>query len=627
MLEAALNQPGGEAGKVQSEAKGGTFDKAAFSDTKDPFYGYAAWLSINDLAQVWTDAIGRGEWQPDSPEKQRQLAWGLGAIRPELASTAIAKLFGDGKIPLDGSGPWIELLGTAGGPKELRALLDQLLASKLPAEARVRATLAFVEAARSRNVRPDGDLTTVPKAFGRLPEREPELEAAAFRALGLWKVESVRPLATRAAGAFETGADVRAAAFEALRSLGGAESVTTLETLSAEGQSLEIRRLAALNLARLQPSKGVPRVLDVLARTRSESVILDLWRSLLSIKEAPAQLSKLLAVPEEAAKLPKPVVTAGVRAAREAGKNGKTLLAALAPLAGLNSTEPKLSTDYADLAAQAKQQGDAVRGEFIYRRSALICTTCHAIGGAGGKVGPDMTSIGASAPLDYLVESLLDPAAKVKEGYNAVNLTLKDGSVVMGIQARESASEIVLRDATGAEKSVAKAQIASTANIGSLMPAGLLEQLQPRERLDLYAFLGELGKPGPFDASKGTVARVWTLAKPGASPGTADPGLSLPVYTLVDGRLVKDLLADKLLMFADAPVIVATTRFQGPGGKTQLKIAGTKKAWLDGQPLDLTQEVAPELTSAVHTLTVELDPKNPPEALRAESPEARFLGE
>jgi putative heme-binding domain-containing protein len=431
----------------------------------------------------------------------------------------------------------------------------------------------------------------------------------------LWKLEGARELFVGVAGAKELPSpDLRAAAFEGLRSLGGPASLKAFEDFSAASQPLEVRHPAALNFARMNPGKGIPRALEVLA-AMPENAALDFWRSLLAIGGAPNQIMKAV----DDAKLPKPVLEAGVRAAREAGKNGRQLLAKLGPLAGVN-VQSAQAADYQDLAVQAKQQGDAVRGEFIYRRAALICTTCHAIGGAGGKVGPDMTSIGASAPLDYLIESLLDPAAKVKEGFNAVNVTLKDGTVVMGIQARESASEIVLRDATGAEKPVAKAQIASTANIGSLMPAGLLDSLQPRERLDLYAFLGELGKPGPFDASKGHVARVWMLTAPNAPT-------PIPAYTLVDGRLVKDLLAEKLLMLGAAPAIKATARFQGPGGKTRLRISGAKKAWLDDQPLDLAQEIAPDLTSAVHTLTVELDPKNPPEALRAESPDARFLGD
>src|SRR6187455_931480 len=58
VLEAAMKSPG-ESGVINArgEEKGGQFDKPTFSDTKDPHYGYAAWLSINDLAKPWTDAI------------------------------------------------------------------------------------------------------------------------------------------------------------------------------------------------------------------------------------------------------------------------------------------------------------------------------------------------------------------------------------------------------------------------------------------------------------------------------------------------------------------------------------------------------------------------------------------
>jgi len=64
-----------------------------------------------------------------------------------------------------------------------------------------------------------------------------------------------------------------------------------------------------------------------------------------------------------------------------------------------------------------KEKGDAARGEAVFRRKELSCFQCHAIGGAGGQVGPDFMSLGASAPVDYLVESILVPDAKQKEGF------------------------------------------------------------------------------------------------------------------------------------------------------------------------------------------------------------------
>ena len=159
VLEAAMKSPG-ETGVINArgEEKGGQFDKPTFSDTKDPHYGYAAWLSINDLAKPWTDAIASGAWKADTAERQQQLAWGLRAIDPALAGATISRLFSENKIPLDGTGPWIELLGQAGGAKELRGLLDKLAAAQLPPDAEPRALAALADAARLRNARPEGEL-------------------------------------------------------------------------------------------------------------------------------------------------------------------------------------------------------------------------------------------------------------------------------------------------------------------------------------------------------------------------------------------------------------------------------------------------------------------------------------
>ena len=61
--------------------------------------------------------------------------------------------------------------------------------------------------------------------------------------------------------------------------------------------------------------------------------------------------------------------------------------------------------------AEVAKKGNAARGEAVYRKPALACMTCHAIGGAGGVVGPDLVSIGASAPVDYLIDSIFDDVA------------------------------------------------------------------------------------------------------------------------------------------------------------------------------------------------------------------------
>ncbi len=64
--------------------------------------------------------------------------------------------------------------------------------------------------------------------------------------------------------------------------------------------------------------------------------------------------------------------------------------------------------------------GNAARGEAIFRRAELNCFKCHAVGDAGGQVGPNLVSLGATAQLDYVINSLLDPNKNVKEGFTTV---------------------------------------------------------------------------------------------------------------------------------------------------------------------------------------------------------------
>jgi putative heme-binding domain-containing protein len=322
-----------------------------------------------------------------------------------------------------------------------------------------------------------------------------------------------------------------------------------------------------------------------------------------------------------------------LRAARELGKRGEKLVAAFTPLAGEAPAQP-IPQDFTWLVDLTKKNGNPVEGELIYRRAALTCTVCHAIGGAGGKVGPDLGTIGASAPLDYIIESTLNPAAKVKEGFHAVAVTTKDGKTLSGTVAKESDSALTLRDLTGAEQSIEKSSIKERTNIGSLMPAGLTNALNDREKSSLFAFLSQLGKPGPFDASKASIARAWRVY-PGSEidqvvAGKADAAKGVPVFSLVDGRVTKDLLEVPVAAAGDQPTIAAVARFSVVNaGQRRLRFAGITKAWLDGAPLAVASEAAPviELSAGEHTLVVKLDTKTLPEHFRAECEDARFVTE
>ena len=66
------------------------------------------------------------------------------------------------------------------------------------------------------------------------------------------------------------------------------------------------------------------------------------------------------------------------------------------------------------LVAEVAEKGNAHRGETIDCRKELNCLKCHAIGGAGGRVGPDMLSLGSSAQIDYSPSRCWPPTKRSK---------------------------------------------------------------------------------------------------------------------------------------------------------------------------------------------------------------------
>jgi putative heme-binding domain-containing protein len=585
----------------------------------DPHYEFAAWRSINDLAEVWAEALAKGEWVADSAQKQKQLVWGLGAIRPELARGALAKLLAAEKVPLDGTGPWLELLGKAGDGVALQRLWEPLvvgyagdccendatraLTEKVrgfPNEAVAkRALAALLEAARTRGARPAAGLDFAPVLFhASEPWRTGAVELA-----GLWQAPGTLEKIPELLGEPDLAPATRRAVFKTLRAF---DARALLEAQCVPGPN---QRDAVLALAALDFAKAAPFLPAVLAKADEAT-----WRELLAIKGAPDAL---------AAAFPKDVpVERALKIAREIGRPGAKLVAALS-----GKAEAPAATYLGPAPEIVKRDGDPARGEEIYRRAALACVTCHAIGGAGGKVGPELGTLGASAPLDYILESLYAPNAKVKEGYHAVSFTLKDGTVAAGVLARETEKDFVLRNASGAEQTVPKASVVTRENIGSLMPPGLLANLQPREHVDLAAFLAQLGKAGVYDASKATVARTWWAFTAGDVVGSVSslrPGDATPkVFTNVDGRLPRERLTESNAAFLAAKLNVATAT------KTKLTLAGIREAWLDGQPLPVASEPNPsvELTAGDHLLVVKVDAASLPDSIRAEAGEGRFLTE
>src|SRR5207249_876116 len=77
------------------------------------------------------------------------------------------------------------------------------------------------------------------------------------------------------------------------------------------------------------------------------------------------------------------------------GRSDAPLVEVLSKAAGLDADKaPPTAEELKALAAEVLAMGDPARGEAVFRRGDLGCLKCHAVSGAGGDVGPDLSPVG-----------------------------------------------------------------------------------------------------------------------------------------------------------------------------------------------------------------------------------------
>ena len=119
-------------------------------------------------------------------------------------------------------------------------------------------------------------------------------------------------------------------------------------------------------------------------------------------------------------------------------------------------------------------KGDMGNGAKIFARQNPGCATCHVVNGQGVELGPNLSEIGAKLGKDALYEAILDPNAGISFGYEAFNLTLKNGDEAYGLIASETADEVTLKNIGGIVTRYTKDDIADRQQSKvSIMLAGL----------------------------------------------------------------------------------------------------------------------------------------------------------
>jgi len=553
----------------------------ALDKPMDRFLEHALWLTANDLRAVWLPQFQAEKLTFGGNKAHEEFA--LRAVKSPLALKALADQVKAGWQSMETRLNALTLLAGTAGPDELTSLFN----ASFPPEMQPKILAAIARGARERNVRPGGDLTKVKRWF----DAADPIANEALVLAGLWKLEALRPELQKHA---EAG---RRAAVDALALLGGDASLEFFKDLSAPEKALRLRQLGVIGLVAADLKAAAERVPEVLAGECS-----DVYTAFLLRKGGAEALLGALQSKKPSAD----AARLGLRAMYAAGLQEPALRELLNGIVGLTPRGKNVTpAQLAQWAQQVREKGDPARGQAIFRRKELSCFQCHAIGGAGSQVGPDFMSLGASAPVDYLVESVLVPDAKQKEGFVSMQVMTKSGDILSGVRVRQNDKELVLRDAARDEMIIPLDAIEKKKEIGSIMPAGLADLLTDAEFLDLVRFLSELGKPGPYAVTAAPVIRRWRV------PDAA--GVEVPAYSLVAGALPADV------PYAKAEINVVTP------GLIRIRLNSAKGLTLsvDGAPAETKEVLDLELKLGIHQLKIDIDAsRRGGEPLRVEVEEA-----
>jgi putative membrane-bound dehydrogenase-like protein len=160
----------------------------------------------------------------------------------------------------------------------------------------------------------------------------------------------------------------------------------------------------------------------------------------------------------------------------------------------LSETGSAISADREEIVKKllplAKEKGEVTRGKEVFT---VNCANCHLFNGQGGKIGPDLTGIGARDRGDILVD-ILDPNRSVEANYRLWNVTTKGGETYSGRLETETQTSVEILDTTGQKHAIQRKDIATMAGSQlSIMPTGL-EALPPD---DIKSLLEDLTHAQP----------------------------------------------------------------------------------------------------------------------------------
>lgn len=459
---AASDVPSAESVVVAARAAEGQNDK---------FIDFALTQAIHGLAEHWKPALIAGELKFNQGSHLTRVITTYGdaelmpVIRERIEDPAMLAAYAGFASKVDVE--WILKLG-GDIPEVIRGLH---------------------QAARERNLKPPASVSqTLARA---LQDKSNRARIDIVNLCAQWKLRSTAPQIQSIALDSTEARPLRVAAIAAMGRTGGEGITETLLKLTDSKSGLALAAIGGLaprNIS-LAAAKAVEQLPAL-----EENDIGTLLTSLLDRAEGAKALARALDVK------PVPVDTAKLmrRRLNATGFYDQDLVTAIDDIIGNPGEAPAYDLEIvAKLAKESLASGNAENGKQLFQNPLVSCTACHEVDGIKGATsnvkGPNLSAVAAGLPIELLVESVLWPARQIKEGYQSITITTKDGRLITGFADGERGGLVRVRDiTTGAITAIRRAEVKSRNNSGSMMPQGLTASLTQQEVRDLIKFLSTL---------------------------------------------------------------------------------------------------------------------------------------
>lgn len=153
---------------------------------------------------------------------------------------------------------------------------------------------------------------------------------------------------------------------------------------------------------------------------------------------------------------------------------------------------------------QATVVGDAAKGKLIFESAG--CSKCHMVNGSGGRLGPDLSRVGAARSAAYMIESIREPDKELSTlmldpnnhyavplSYGTVTVVTADGEKVQGVALNEDTYTIQMMTEEQSLRFFQKKDVKEVIHERkSLMPAYAEDALGAVQLRDLVAYLETL---------------------------------------------------------------------------------------------------------------------------------------